>query len=257
MFFILSKILFYLVMPMIWIIGILVYSIFTRNTRRKKVAVITATLLLLFFSNEYIVNKALLFWEENPVPISDLQAGYTTIVLTGITESNKSPKDRIYYNKGADRVLHTLQLYRAHKIKSIIISGGAAVVVGEQLPEAESLKETFLISAVPLNEMILETKSRNTRENAMFTKKLIDSLNLKGPFLLVTSAFHMKRAKGCFQKLGINVTGYPVDYYSTDGKFTPDYLIIPSERAFSKWSLLIHEVLGYWVYRMMGYTIST
>lgn len=244
-------------MPMIWIIGILIYSLYTKDIKRKKAAVISATLLLLFFSNEYIVNKALLFWEEAPVPISDLQANYTAIVLTGVTESNKSPKDRIYYNKGADRVLHTLQLYKVHKIKSIIISGGAAVVIGKQIPEAESLKNTFLTAAIPLNAMILETKSRNTRENALFTKKLIDSLGLKGPFLLVTSAFHMKRAKGCFKKAGIDVTAYPVDYYSTDGKFTPDYLIIPSERALSKWSLLIHEILGYSVYRMMGYTIPT
>ncbi len=244
-------------MPMVWIIGILIYSIFTRDVRRKKAAVISATLLLLFFSNEFIVNKALLYWEEAPVPIADLQSGYTAVVLTGITESNKSPKDRIYYNKGADRLLHTLQLYREHKIKSIIISGGAAVVVGEQIPEAESLKKTFLNAAIPSNAMIIETESRNTMENALFTKKIIDSLNLKGPFLLVTSAFHMKRANGCFKKAGIEVTEYPTDFYSTDGKFTPDYLIIPSERALSKWSLLIHEILGYWVYRIMGYSIPT
>ncbi len=242
---------------MIWIIGILIYSIFTKNLRRKKTAVIAATLLLLFFSNEFIINKALLYWEEAPVPISDLQAKYTAIVLTGVTESNKSPKDRIYYNKGADRVLHTIQLYKAHKIKSIIISGGAAVVVGNQLPEAESLKKTFLTAAIPSNAMILETKSRNTRENSLFTKATIDSLGLKGPFLLVTSAFHMKRAKGCFKKAGIEVTAYPVDYYSTDGKFTPDYFIIPSEGALAKWNLLLHEILGYWVYRIMGYTIPT
>src|SRR5690606_35057537 len=130
MFFILSKILFYIVMPMIWIIGILIYSMFIKDLRRKRASVIVATLLLLFFSNEYIINKALLYWEEAPVPISDLQSNYTAIVLTGVTESNKSPKDRIYYNKGADRVLHTLQLYRADKIKSIIISGGEAVVAG-------------------------------------------------------------------------------------------------------------------------------
>ncbi|MBO9700271.1 MAG: YdcF family protein [Sporocytophaga sp.] len=242
---------------MIWIIGILIYSLFTRDVRRKKIAVISATLLLLFFSNEYIVNKALLFWEEPPVSIANLQTGYTAILLTGVTESNKSPKDRIYYNKGADRVLHTLQLYRAGKVKSTIISGGAALMIGEQIPEAESLKKTFLDAKIPSNAIILETESRNTRENALFTKKIIDSLNLKGPFLLVTSAFHMKRAKGCFKKVGTAVTPYPADYYSTDGKFTPDYFIIPSERALSKWSLLIHEVLGYWVYRMMGYSIPT
>ncbi|GAL87017.1 hypothetical protein MYP_4247 [Sporocytophaga myxococcoides] len=242
---------------MVWIIGILIYSIFIKDSKRKKAAVIFSIILLLFFSNEYIINKALSLWEEPPIPIAQLGTGYTAIVLTGVTESNKSPKDRIYYNKGADRVLHTLQLYKEQKIKSIIISGGAAAVVGEQAPEAESLKKTFLTAAIPSNAMILETKSRNTRENALLTKKLIDSLNLNGPFLLVTSAFHMKRAKGCFKKAGIDVTTYPADYYSTDGKFTPDHFIIPSERAISKWSLLIHEILGYAVYRMMGYTIPT
>jgi len=244
-------------MPMIWIIGILIYSLFTRDVARKKVAVISATLLLLFFSNEYIVNKAFLSWEAAPVPVADLQTGYTAIVLTGVTEPNKTPRDRVYYNKGADRVLHTLQLYRVGKIKSIIISGGAAAVVGKQFPEAENLKKTFLTASIPSNRILLEAESRNTRENALLTKKIIDSLNIRGPFLLVTSAFHMKRAKESFKQAGIEVTAYPADFYSTDGKFTPDYFVIPSERALSKWSLLIHEILGYWVYRMMGYTIPT
>jgi len=242
---------------MTWIIGFLIYSLLTKNARRKKTAVLIATLLLFFFSNEYIVNKAFLLWEEAPIPIADLSKKYTAIVLTGVTEANKSPKDRVYYNKGADRVLHTLQLFRENKINSIIISGGSAVVVGTQPPEAESLQKTFLSAALPSEVLLLETESRNTRENAVYTKKLIDSLNLKGPFLLVTSAFHMKRAKGCFKKAGLEVMAFPTDYYSTDGKQTPDYFLIPSERALSKWSVLIHELLGYCVYRLMGYSGST
>ncbi|MGB4399127.1 MAG: YdcF family protein, partial [Daejeonella sp.] len=110
--------------------------------------------------------------------------------------------DRVFFGKGADRVVHAIQLYKAGKIKRIIISGGSGALVGKKVPEAEHLKKVFLFSGVPDSVLYIESESRNTVENARFSKRLIDSLQLQPKFLLVTSAFHMPRAMGCFQKAG-------------------------------------------------------
>lgn len=253
MFFILSKILDFLLSPLIWIILILGYAFYNRNNRIKKKVFLAGLLLLLFFSNTFIVNEALLAWEGKPVSTSEIKNYETAIVLTGVATNHKGILDRVFFNKGADRLLHTVQLYNAGKIKKILISGGSGVIIGEKIPEADQLKKVFMYCGVPEEAIILENKSNNTAENARFSKKVIDSLHFANKFLLVTSAFHIPRAKGCFKKAGVNVDTYPVDFYSNTRSPGPDSLI-PSEQALYKWSILIHELCGYIVYKIMGYS---
>lgn len=254
MFFILSKTLYFLLMPIVWIIAILLFAIFTKHEKRRKKSLIAALALLLFFSNDFIINEALLFWEKEPVPIASLPNYETGIVLTGITHYQKASDDRVYFNKGADRLLHTVQLYQLGKIKKILITGGSGLLESNHtVSEADRLKSVFLYCGITPQDIIIENKSRNTYENAVFSKQTIDSLNIKGNFLLITSAFHMRRAKDCFKKSGLTIDIFPVDFNSRDREFTPDKLFIPSENALTKWSILIHEVIGYVVYKLVGY----
>jgi len=71
---------------------------------------------------------------------------------------------------------------------------------------------------------------------------------------LITSAFHIPRSLGCFRKAGLNVQPYSVDFYSNDRKFDLDNLIVPSASALEKWSLLIHEICGFLIYKIMGFS---
>jgi len=64
----------------------------------------------------------------------------------------------------------------------------------------------------------------------------------------------MPRSVGCFEKAGLKVDAYPVDFYSNDSEIDLEELIIPSVDAISKWTLLIHEIFGFWVYKVMGYS---
>jgi uncharacterized SAM-binding protein YcdF (DUF218 family) len=241
-------------MPLIWITGLLVYSVFTKKDRRSKKLVISSIILILFFGNDFIVNEVLKAWEKAPVPIQKLGTYDYAIVLTGITITEKaSESDKVYFAKGADRLLHTVQLYKLGKVKKIIITGGSSSVIGTSPIEALQLKKVFVYCGVPEKDMIIEDKARNTHENALFTKQLCDSLGLQGKFLLVTSAFHMRRSEACFKKVGMQVDIYPVDLFTRDTKFTPNYLFLPLESAFNKWSIFIHEFIGYWVYKIMDY----
>lgn len=241
-------------MPLVWIMLALIYALITKNPKRRKRGLITALILVLFFGNDFIINEAMLIWEKDPVPIAAMKTYETAIVLTGITNTEKEINDRVYFQKGADRLLHTVQLYKSGKIKKILVSGGSGLVIGHKtVSEADQLKIVFLYCGVSEKDIIIENRSRNTRENALFSKETIDSLQLKGNFLLITSSFHMRRSNACFQKVGLEVDTFPVDIYTRDRKYTPNILIIPSEQAIGKWSLLVHEVIGYLVYKVMGY----
>jgi uncharacterized SAM-binding protein YcdF (DUF218 family) len=253
MFFILSKTLFYLALPLLWIVAFFLFAWFTKNNKRKNQFFKIGLITLLFFSNRFIQNEAISAWETKFVKFSDVKNYDLGIVLTGVTNPRITPRDRVNFDKGADRVLHTVQLYKAGKLKKILITGGSGLLLGDTISEAEDLAKVFLLSGVPKKDLILEKKSVNTRENALFTKQILDQSNIHGSYLLITSAFHMRRSKMCFNKVGLNPDIYPVDFYSDQRKFTPDVLFLPNEVALSKWPILIHEILGTLMYKIMGY----
>jgi uncharacterized SAM-binding protein YcdF (DUF218 family) len=69
--------------------------------------------------------------------------------------------------------------------------------------------------------------------------------------LLITSAFHMRRAAGCFKNQGFEFDTYVTDRYSGKRIFTPD-LLVPKPEILNSWTLLVHEVGGYIIYDLVG-----
>ncbi|ANE52721.1 YdcF family protein [Flavisolibacter tropicus] len=253
MFFILSKILFFLLAPLIWIITTLAMALFAKKDKRRKRALVTTAALLLLFTNPFISNEAWLLWERGPKPIATLPTYDAAIILTGLTDMDKSPHDRVYTNKGADRVLHTLQLYKLGKVQHIIISGGNGSLKEKITTEAESLRQLLVQAGVPDSVILMEDKSRNTYENARFTKQLLSQHPDLKKLLLVTSAFHMRRAEACFKKAGVVADTYPADFYTHDRSWDLDKLLLPQEAVLSLWQKLLHEMAGYVVYKVVGY----
>ena len=241
-------------MPLIWVMGILLFACFTRNERRRKRLLTAAVALVWLLGNNFLVNEALLLWEIPPVPMASIQQPYdVAIVLTGITNSTKQPRDRTYFEKGADRIMHALQLYKSGKVKKILITGGSGSLNGQEGTEAGDLAAFLQIAGVPKEDVVLENQSRNTRENAMFSAKILNERFAGQRYLLVTSAFHMRRSAGCFQKAGIQADVFSTDFYTYQRSFTPDKWLLPNEGAFGKWGTLIHEMVGYLVYKVSGY----
>jgi uncharacterized SAM-binding protein YcdF (DUF218 family) len=106
----------------------------------------------------------------------------------------------------------------------------------------------------PDSGLIVESKSKNTYENAVFTKKILDSLNMDGEFLLVTSAYHMPRAVAIFKKAGYkHITPYITNRSSGVRRFTLDHLLIPNPGALFAIEFLIHEWVGFVTYKIKGY----
>ncbi len=239
-------------MPVTIVIGCFSgYFILKKYTWRKWLIKL-GLILLVFFSNSFLANEAMLFWEIPPTPISNIQTTYDVgIVLTGITNDEKKPVDRTYFNKGADRIIHALQLYRQGVIRKILISGGSGSIFNQKLIEAEKLKQFLTLAKVPNKDIIIEGNSRNTYENAINTAKHLKQY--PGNYLLITSSFHMRRAKGCFDKAGVKTDVFSTDFYSHERNFYFDTLLFPSVAAINKWTILIREFVGISIYKLLGY----
>ncbi|RYU78253.1 YdcF family protein [Hymenobacter persicinus] len=249
MFFLLSKLLLYAILP----VGIWLLVRLARNPRWRRWLLPLAIVGGVVGTNNALSNEALLAWELPAAPLRTLAHHDAAVLLTGITEVHKSPHDRVYLGQGADRFTNTLWLYRAGRIDRIIISGGSGAVGEVAHTEARDLYTLLRLAGVPRAHILLEERSRNTRENAQFTKELLARHPELKSLVLITSAFHQRRALGCFRRVGLTTTPWPADFRSTDRLPDPAYWLVPSGGAVGRWLLLAHEITGYVAYRIMGY----
>jgi len=134
-----------------------------------------------------------------------------------------------------------------------LVTGGEVSLIRKVSNESDDLIKVFLLCGVKREDIIQEGKALNTRENALFSKKLLDSLDLKEKPLLITSAYHMRRAHACFEKVGLKTDPFPVNFFSFERRFSIDLLLIPSESAIGIWATVIHEMCGFIIYKIMGY----
>ena len=256
MFFYLSQFLSFLVMPLTMVLIFLILGLVWKKRSMARKFQITGIILLLFFSNQFLSNWAMYQWEDDIQAIATLPEHEIGIVLTGVTNLSRSVFDRTLFHKGADRATHAIQLYKMGKISKILITGGQGLNPTNPNTEAELLRDFMLIAGVASEDILIENEAKNTRQNALFTKDLLTELNTdfeNETFLLITSAFHMKRAKGCFDKVGIQVTGFPVDYYAEDIHFSIPNLLYPSPQSIMHWQKLFKEWIGLITYKLAGY----
>jgi uncharacterized SAM-binding protein YcdF (DUF218 family) len=254
MFFYLSKFLSFVISPMVWIVAMLLFSLFLKNEKRAKKLRVAAVLMLLICSNSFLVDECFRKWEPVTPDHDLMDTKYEgAIVLGGIGEVDLRLK-KISFGWGGDRLFQTLALYHKGRIKKIIFTGGSGSIEFPDKKEGLYVKKYLKSIHVPDSTTIIESESKNTYENAVFTKKLLDSLNLKGNFLLVTSAYHMPRALAVFKKAGYqNLTPYITNKASGIRRFSFDHLFIPSAGALFSLEALIHEWVGYLIYRLKGY----
>ena len=252
MLYLLSKIVYWLIMPVSLIAWMMIGSFIVSRRAAKQKLRSVGIALFLFFTNPLISTLAINAWEPDPQSYQNIQEKFEYgIVLSGITNPDRPPFDRTHFNKGADRIIHAIDLYQRGIIKKILITGGSGTITYEGKKESTALKEFALSYNIPAADILVEDQARNTRENALYCSQLITSN--KSSILLITSAFHMPRAKRCFTKVGLTPTTFPTDYYGTPLHFTPDEIIIPSVQSLIIWSILIKEYVGLASYWIVGY----
>lgn len=255
MFYYLSQFFSFLAMPLTIVLLLFGVGLIYYHKQTGKRLVVTGLVLLLFFSNQFIANYAMYLWEPDFKAINTLPEYPVGIVLTGVTNLNKTAFDRTFFNKGADRATHAMQLYKMGKIKKILITGGQGFNPTNPNTEAEILADFMVVAGVLEKDILIENSAVNTRQNAVFSKITLEKegFDLNSKFLLITSAFHMKRSKGCFDQVGILTDTFPVDYYAADPQLSLKNMIQPSPDALVNWHKLFKEWLGLFSYRLAGY----
>lgn len=243
---ILSKIIYFLITPLTWLLVSVFTWAFSKKKKVKQIAKVSSIVIILFFSNTFIYKEALRLWEIPAVNKSEIKHHDVGIVLGGMFEYDNDA-ERLSIRRGGDRIWQAIDLYKAKKISKICIVGKHGNVIDRGLKEAEQLKVQLVEWGIPEIDIIIETESRNTNENAKFTAALFQqSYPHFDSFLLITSARHMKRAKASFENYEFEVTPFSTDQYVGEKRFYHwDEFIIPSAETFNGWFGLIKEVVGY------------
>ncbi len=211
----------------------------------KKRLAIAATITFIFFSNEAIYTTLVNAWQPKPVILKGQQyeAG---IVLGGIVRFDKRKKG--FFGDDADRFYQACKLYRDGTIKKILVSGGT---VAKELPEeADFIRREMIEIGVKHEDIITETSSKTTRENALFSKKIIDSLHIKPPYVLITSAQHIPRASRLFANAGLSIVAYPCAYSVINETLTIDDFLLPKITILDAWQRFIKELIGFVIYNV-------
>jgi uncharacterized SAM-binding protein YcdF (DUF218 family) len=134
------------------------------------------------------------------------------LVLGGaVTPDVTLARNAVALNEAAERMTAVAALASRYPQAKIVFSGGNGSLIGREGTEAEAALRLFESLGVPAARIILEGRSRNTIENALFSKEIARPRPGER-WLLVTSAYHMPRAIGVFRKAGFPVEAYPVDW---------------------------------------------
>ncbi len=252
MFFITSKLLTFLVSPLVWIVVALLVAVFSKFPDRKRKTLKWTLLLTLIFSNSFLFDECLRLWEVQATPYENLKTYEAGIVLGGMSVYDPE-MDRAQFFRPVDRLIQAVELYKRGKIKKIVFTGGSGRVLHPEMKEGNYIKRYLLYMGVPESNFIIESESKNTYESAVNTKQLLTDNEVDGNLLLVTSAMHMRRSIACFNKAGLIAQPYSTDRYSGPRKYEFDHLVIPEPSVLYDWTKLLHEIVGYASYKLAGY----
>jgi uncharacterized SAM-binding protein YcdF (DUF218 family) len=216
MFFILSKTVAFLFLPsnLLILLGLAGVALMATRHKRAGTRIAAASVFLLAAAGFLPVGDLLSHTLESRFPPWDASRGAPDgiVVLGGAIASELSREhgEPVVGGDGS-RIVAMARLARAYPSARIVYSGGDASLSGDLPPESDFVYPLLDNFGIPRARVTLETRSRNTFENATYVKELINPKPGER-WLLVTSAQHMPRAIGCFRKAGFAVEAYPVGW---------------------------------------------
>ncbi|MDR1761080.1 MAG: YdcF family protein [Bacteroidales bacterium] len=253
MFFIASKLAYFLTTPLVWIFVVCIVALCLKNKKNAKKLFIIAAALAIVCTNPFLATKATQAWETAPINAKTITKQYNyALVLGGFSDYDASV-DRVVFQNSSDRLWQALWLYKQGTVKKIILSGGEGRILKRGYTESESTRDFLVHIGIPADDIIVENQSRNTYENIVYSKQLLDSLHNTDTVLLVTSASHLPRAMACCHKAQLPVDAFSTDYFIAPSKYSIDFYIVPESTALEQWRRLIREIIGFAMYKIAGY----
>lgn len=254
--FVVSKFLTFLTQPLAWALLLLMVGLML--PKRAPILgrrLCQAALAVLLLTGWVLPAETLLRHLEEQSPLPPAQAtlkGYVgVIVLGGALERSRLWVDRpgqVAFTSAAERMTVPIALLQSHPHLKLLFTGGGGDLQLQTLTESDRAKIYFDSMGVPANRVTYEAASRTTYDNAILSARL-PGVDQHQPWLLLTSAYHMPRSLAVFRSAGWNVTPYPVDFRTAK---TTSWSAFSLERGPEKWHLALHEIVGYWAYRLTG-----
>lgn len=256
MFFELSKFFRIFLSPISWVLLLILGAFLLKGRGWRRGCGIGATIFFLLLTNNLLVERIRFYrMKDYQTAAMDTAKQYRlAVVMGGFGSMNRRTGALRYEQDRADRLWEAVRLYRQGKAERILITGDPTSIIKE---DGSSTKELFLAYmeqiGIPDEAFLFEQQARNTRENARYTKAILDSLQVnEKEIVLITSASHMERSLGCFAKVGIHPDYLPVNTYEAPQSVN-HRAFYPEWKAALKAQELWEEWIGDIAYRVMGY----
>jgi uncharacterized SAM-binding protein YcdF (DUF218 family) len=216
MFFVLSKILGFFAIPSNLVVSVGLLGVVLLPTRfvRAGRRLVVASLIVLAILGLSPLGNVLIIPLEQRFPPWDAGGGAPDgiIVLGGaISPDVSAARNDVALNESAERLTAVADLARRYPKARILFSGGSGALIYDEGTEAEYAARILESFGIPYARVMLEDRSRNTIENAIYSKDIVKPKPGER-WLLVTSAHHIPRSIGVFRKVGFAVEAYPVDW---------------------------------------------
>jgi uncharacterized SAM-binding protein YcdF (DUF218 family) len=252
MFFALSKILAFFLIPSNIVVALVLAGLILMLTRFRRAGLRLAvgSFLFLVVVGASPLGRALIAmledrfppWQDSGAPVDGI------IVLGGLINPDLSAqRGQLVLGGAIERATEAAALARRHPAARIVFTGGNPSLFGGRA-EADYAVQLFEQLGVPASRIVLESRARTTAENATFTKDLVKPKPGER-WLLVTSAAHMPRSVGAFRRAEFAVEPCPVDW-NTAG---PPGLFRMPGKVLGGWGAIdaaAHEwvgLLAYWI----------
>ena len=257
MFFLVSKLAAFFLTPsnllgmLICVGAILIWTRFYGMAKR----LLSVAVILLSLCGFFPIGSLLILPLTERFPVwTNKNGGPDGIIILGgggINPQISAARNVVEVSNSAGRITAAAELARRYPRARIVISGGSGVLLDSTALEAPLIARLLESFGVAPERIVFEDRSRNTAENALFSRDLVKPKRGER-WLLVTSAYHMPRAVGCFRHVGFMVEAYPVDWQ------TPGWIALTSItnliEGLSRIDLAVHEWLGLIVYWITGRT---
>lgn len=227
----------------------------TVGWRRLRALLIWGSLAALFALSTPIVAKSLLGNLESEFPrvkVEQFKPRDVAVLLGGVFKQRRQGFSEPDAGDAVDRVLYAASLYRAGKVRKVIVSGGNLPWRKDAPPESNSVGQLLSDLGVPPEDQLHDPGSSNTYENAVATKIIWEQQHFSSGYL-VTSASHMRRAYAVFKKQGLAVAPAATDHQVTYPLWETVLDLLPTSGALHMTSVVFRERVGYWVYAARGW----
>lgn len=231
--------------------------------RGRRVAIALALIVLWVGSSRYVAYALLRSLETQYLPPAATPRADAIVVLGGGTRGSDPPRPMTEVNEAGDRLLYGARLYHDGAAEIILVTGGSIEwLTPEGIgPEANDMSAIMSLLGVPPEAVWLEARSRNTYENALYSREMLAEAGMD-EIILVTSAMHMPRSVPLFEAQGLRVIPAPTDFLVSDAEWQhlwrggPTATIInlmPNVEYLTYTTRALKEYIGLVVYSMRGW----